>query len=311
MNTMSDTLDPALGWLSLIDGETWTAEESNALQSRLWMLLEKQIQRKTQGDSTSMRVEDAAELMESITFTLGVHLQTNVLPSRALLSGDLNTLFSAAQDTVLRFAKEARHLYDIALRTVRPLASRSLRDTLRGLGVFFAAYDARLYAQHIPAEIDYQLCHPVPETLQGVCYIREYLQRMLIENGLIVRFDPRRVMALLRRTCPDYGELLVNLYEPVAANVIGLSLLGGGETLLEILSTQGEQLRDMLSRGTPQQARAMLQTAARDACHHLSITHPAAERYLAEAAVALYPRISASSEGFRGVFSVLAGQALE
>ena len=76
MNTMSDTLDPALGWLSLVDGEPWTAEESNALQSRLWMLLEKQIQRKTQGDSTSMRVEDAAELMESITFTLGRAIST-------------------------------------------------------------------------------------------------------------------------------------------------------------------------------------------------------------------------------------------
>jgi len=245
---MNDATDPALGWLSLIDGEPWTAKESDTLQSRLWSLLEKQINRKTQGDSTSLRVEEVADLMESITFTLATHLRENGLPNRTLLTGNINSLFSAAQKTLLRILDETRQLYELALRTVIPLRSRSLRDTVRGMRAFFETYDVRLLAQHIPAEIDYQLCRPVPDSMLGVCYIREYLHRLLIENELIIRFDPRRVVALLRRSCPDYGELLVNLYEPVAANVIGLSLLGGGETLLEILSMQGEQIRDLLAR---------------------------------------------------------------
>lgn len=308
MNTMIEDIDPALGWLSLTDGEPWTAEESDMLESRLWTLLEKQIKRKTQGDSTSLRVEEVAALMESVTFTLATHLQANGLPSRTLLTGNIDALFGAAQGSLLRFFSEAKQLYGLALRTVIPLRSRSLRDTLRGIGAFFQAYDTRLYAHLIPAEIDYQLCHPVPESMLGVCYIREYLQRLLIENDLISRFDPLRVMALLRRTCPDYGELLVNLYEPVAANAIGLSLLGGGETLLEILSTQGEQIRDLLSRNTPHDAHALLQVATSEACRHLSITAPASKRYLTEAAEALYPRIIASSESYRGAFSVITQQ---
>ena len=90
-------------------------------------------------------------------------------------------------------------------------------------------YDARLAAHCIPAEIDYPLCEPIPDTPAGVCYIRRYLTRLCLENELLIRFSPDRVLRLLTRSCPDYRNAPVNLYEPVAACVTGLALLGGGD----------------------------------------------------------------------------------
>jgi len=284
--------------------EAWSEADSQTLQQRMWQLLERLIRQKTQGDSTSLRYEDAAELMESAMFTLQTHLTENNLPQSLLLTADMNALFRAAQSTLLQMVEASRALYGSALQAVETLGSRSLRDTLTGIGGFFSMYDARLYAHRIPADIDYQLCHPIPDSVAGVCYIREYLRRLLIENEMVTRFDRARAIALLRRVNPLYGELLVNLYEPIAADVVGLSLLGGGETLLEVLPAQATAIYERLNRLSPTVARAELRTAAAEGCARLGIAAPESLQYLGLTAEALYPRIMAAPQSAYGVFSV-------
>ncbi len=275
------------------------------LQGRLMPLLERQMRLKTQGDSASMPEEEAAELMESVVFTLRFGLDARGLPDRALLTEDLTPLFKEAQKAVMDCAAETEEIYRKALVEVRTWGSRALSDTLAGIGGSLRAYDARLYAHRVPGMIDYPLCLPVPEALRGITYLREYLRRLLIENGLLRRFAPVRVTALLSRACAEYRELIVNLYEPVAANVVGLSVLGGGETLLEVTAAQARRIAGQLSPLSPPAARALLCAAARSACRRLALSHPGACEYLAEAAAALYPRIAADPSAVLGVFSVI------
>ncbi len=270
---------------------------------RLLNLLAEQMRRRTQGDSASMRVEEAAELMDSIRYTLECHLQTVRLSPAAALAADPRALFADAQRALLHTLSETRKLYDEALASVRPLGSQSLLGTLRGLGVFFARYDARLYAHHIPADMDYPLCLPVPDHPAGVWWVRAYLLRLLAENALLTRLDAARVTRLLGRVCPDFDQLPVNLYEPVAFNVTGLALLGGGETLLELTPAQAEQIRAMLTALPPEAAKAELTRAARRACARLGLPAEADARHLALAAHAMLPRLHASPAAARGVFA--------
>ena len=303
MNTilMSDLVQPADGLLALSGEEPWSETESSLLEQKLWLLLQRQFQLKTQGDSTSLRIEDTAELIESIRFTLQFHLRVRHLPSRTLLAGDIQPLFREAQASVHACLESAKRMYDFAVQEVLTLGSLSLRDTLQGIGKCFFSYDERLYAHLIPADIDYQLCQPIPQELLGVAYLHEYLQRLLTENALVTRFDPRRVIALLSRVSTDYGALLINLYEPVAANVVGLSLLGGGETLLEMTAEQGDSVAHLLRNLTPEEAVARITAAADDACRRLSVTDGFAKRYLAD--TAMLPRLAAAPEAARGVFA--------
>jgi len=301
---MTESFDSSLAHVSPAKEAPWTDEESAELEMRLYGLLQSQFRSKTQGDSGSMRVEEVAELMASIRFTLFLYLRLQGLPRRALLSKNLPAIFRAAQGIVLQQVEETKSIYQRACREVQPFGSRSLRDTLRGIGGFFSGYDARLYAHQIPGDIDYQLCHPVPDSVQGVTFIREYLNRLLMENQLITRLNPDRVRALLIRACADYRDLLVNLYEPVAACVIGHALLGGGETLLALLPEQGRQIAEQLASCAPAVAKGMLRKAASAACARLDILEPAAIRYLSEASEALYARIVASTTGYIGVFSI-------
>jgi hypothetical protein len=291
---------------ALAPDATLTDEEAAALQIRLMPLLAGQMKKKTQGDSASMREEEAAELLASVEYTLRCQLTADRLLERALLTDDLPALFAAGQKTVLDLLAKAKALYDALLPQMRLYGSRSLADTLRGIGGFFARYDARLYAHQIPADIDYQLCIPVPDEPAGVLWVLAYLTRLGIENALLARMDEARVVRLLRRVHPDYGALLINLYEPVAACVIGGALLGTGETLLEISPAQGERIRESIGGMPREAALRTLEAAARAACARLGLIGEAEQAYLAAAARALLPRLTASAEAYRGVFAVKA-----
>lgn len=280
-----------------------TSAEQEALQARLWTLLAKQVRLQTQGDRSSVREEEAAELLKSLLFSLRFQLENEGQSMRTLLTADLPALLKRAQHALQIEVQTAQTLYTVALRSVAAFGSRALRDTLAGIGPFFKQYDLRLHAHAIPASIDYPLCTPVPETLQGVLYIRTYLQRLLTENKLVTRFAPDRVEALLYRTSPEYRELLQNLYEPVAANAIGLSLLGGGETLLEITPEQAARVHRELAALPQAEANARLAAAAQAACERLRLTDAESAAYLKQAALALLPRLLLSEESAAGVFS--------
>ena len=288
----------------MLGGDTLTPEEETHLHARLWSLLAAQAKRKTQGDSSSLRIEDAQELLQSIQYTLSVHLQAQAFPVRKLLTENLFPIFQAAQKTLFAQVETTHRLYLAALSQVKTFDNRSLADTLAGIGQFFKLYDYRLYAHEIPADIDYQLCQPVPETYLGVSYIHEYLMRLLIENAMITRFDSVRVSALLARACPDHRDLLINLYEPVTANVLGQALIQGGLTLLEVTPTEAMRIQALFTQSDAAKANAMLRTASDVACNRLAITDVLSRQYHARTALSLYPRILASSSSAYGVFCV-------
>lgn len=270
---------------------------------RLLLLLAEQMRRRTQGDSASVRVEEAAELMESIRYTLAFYVQTQRLSPADALVEEPRAQFARAQRKLLDVLAQTRRLYDAALAAVQPLGSQSLQGTLRGLGVFFTCYDARLYAHRIHADMDYPLCLPVPDAPAGVLWVQTYLLRLLTENALLTRLEPARVARLMARVCPEYRTLPINLYEPVAFNATGLALLGGGETLAELTLAQAEHVRDMLTALPREAAQAQLTLAARRACLRLGLATEADARYLALAAQAMLPRLHASPAAVRGVFA--------
>ncbi|HPF87521.1 MAG TPA: DUF6179 domain-containing protein [Candidatus Limiplasma sp.] len=280
-----------------------TPEEEAQMQARLWMLLEKQVRLQTQGDHSSLREETAAELLQSLLFSLRVDLARNGLPMRTLLTADLTDMLKQAQHILQAEVNTAGTLYAIALRSVNTFHSCSLTDTLAGIGQFFKRYDVRLHAHDIPVSIDYPLCRPVPETLQGVLYIRAWLERLLTETRLLACFAPELVEALERRASPDYRELPQNLYEPVAANAVGLALADGTIERLEITYAQAAQIHRQITAQDDAAGRETLTAAAHTACRRLSLTDTASLPYLSYAARTLYPRLALSAQSAAGMFA--------
>ena len=185
-----------------------------------------------------------------------------------------------------------------------PIKNRSMMDTLGGIGTFWKRYNPRLFSHQIPGDIDYQLSIPVSEQLCGIDYVNCYLEHLAIENGFLCLFSKQALLPVLNSFCPDYNELLVNLYEPVAANALGCVLLGREVLGLKIPPEGDAALQACFSGKPTDEIKQMLCRAAHVLSEQLDMQSVPAKEYLQAYAERLVPRISAvrTPDGFRGIF---------
>lgn len=184
------------------------------------------------------------------------------------------------------------------------LESVALKDTLESLQDFRVRYEPRFFAHEIPADIDYPLCLPVGEELRGVDYVAAYLERLLVECRFLQPFDLSRCRALLHSVHPDYGELILNLFEPIAANALGCALAGCDVRSLQLDDGAREHLDAELHALDQSQLLRRLQQAAELVCAQLGQDDAAVRAYLDALAQSLRPRIACALRrgGMEGVF---------
>ena len=285
-----------------------TEEEALAYQTRLWQLLARQAERYTMGKSTSLRRETAQALLTSICLSLEAYFREQGLPPNTLLRSDPEMLLRAAEGTVRRQVKRSQLLYCRACRCVLQEENLSLRETLGSIAAFFRAYDPRFFAGELPCDIDYQLCRPVDESLQGVWYLRAWLEQLVTEDAFLSWFDPAAVRRLLAAVCPEgHRELLVNLYEPVAAGALGLTLTEGPLDGLSQTRRGWAQLTALLETPDLEKRRWTLEQAGKRLARRLELGQQGTACLL-EYARDLLPRIGAvleSGTDWQALFPIL------
>ena len=254
------------------------------------------------GDSTSVPVETAQELLRSLVYTLRLALPAEGLPERALLTVELTGLLRRGQTVLQEKTEQARALWAKACLTAPPIENLCYRDTLTGLGRFFGRYDLWYFAHRVPCAIDYPLCIPVSEELQGVSYVGEWLRCLLLENWFLGRFPAENVTALLERSCRDYRELPLNLCEQPLINALGLAALGRPVFPLSFSAEERARLAETL-RGSDDLGAA-LKAAARAVSAQLAPCPPGAAAYLEAVGLLLRPRLETAlrTDGLCGVF---------
>ena len=259
-------------------------------QAKLWELLRLQTGRYTSGQSTSVRTDTTQALLRSICFSLDQLHQAQ--PERDLLREPPDALLREAAETVRRQTARAQLQYRRACRCLYQEESLSLWETLRGISGFFHDYDSQFFAAEMPCDIDYQLAHPVPDSFVGVAWLRDYLDRLLTEDTVLRRFRPDAVRRVLAASCPDYRELLVNLYEPVATAALGVTMAEGDLFALDITAAGQVTLTAQLAPLTASARRLALERAGETLARRLELPAGAVV-YLGETALALAPRVEA------------------
>lgn len=279
----------------------------------LWELLSRRTSLYTMGESSSVPESIAQRLLASVCFTLGIDREEpDPAAIRRLLAQGIDTAFGEGMAFVVeRKAKRIGGLWEQVALTTPLLESVALKDTLESLREFPARYDYRSFAHEIPSDIDYPLAHPVSESVLGVDYVTEYLERLLIENDFMQRFDLGLCKALLRAVHPAYRELLINLYEPIAVNAVGLALAGVGD-VRRLRATDEDRARivDAVGGRSASGCSHLLEKAAAAVCESLGIEDERSRSYLARTAAGVRPRLMRFSKqgdvpaggGLAGVF---------
>ena len=278
----------------LLPPDTLSDEEWAIVQAKFWQFLGRQTRLYTADDSSSIPVETAEELLSSICFILDAYIKATGSASNLLSTEKLDILFEGGLKVVEARIEYGKSLWQTACLSAPEVENISYRDTLRNIGLFWKRYDYRFFAHQIPCDIDYQLCHPVPERSQGIVYINEYLRRIIVENSILYLYSRDLTIQLLKRYCSDYKGLLINLCEPVIVNAVGLALIGMSPFSLQISNSDRFKLEELFERLSDSKARAALMTAAKSFCNEARITDRFTCEYVTNTAIDLYPRIAAA-----------------
>lgn len=240
--------------------ESQLALAASERPEELYALLEERIRRFTMGDSTSLPVDTARRLLESILYCLDLNRR---FPSRDVpQDAPLKARWQAGVVQAKRLAARAKLLLRQAQSTPPPLINTAYGDTLAALPAFFSAYDADFFAQEIPCSFDYPLCQPVSDSRLGAEYILDYLRRLLAENALLRALPQDALSALYAGYYIDYTDLLVNLYLPAAEMATLCALAKKPVTVLALSKEELSAVGALLSSKSEREARGAIDCAA-------------------------------------------------
>lgn len=282
-NELIPTLEESMGLDSV------SHVDRNRLQNELWMFLGRKTLHYTMGDSASVPVEKAEELMRSIVYLMRLGLSFSAEASLERNSvEELHALGTQAAQQKIALAKD---LFAKVRASQADIDNLAYHHSLEEISLFFQRYDITFLAHDIPCMIDYPLVFS-PEGLEGITYIMEYLTRLSREAVFLNNFSPWNVRLLLQAYSRDYRQDIINLYEPVAVNAIGLVALNKDPLGLHISTKDCAQLKELFLQRTQEERADIILKAADSLTKTLNLSADA-DRYVKEYALELSFRLNA------------------
>ena len=280
----------------------FTASQAAAVETRLWGLLQRQVQHYTMAESSSVPIEVAQELLKGVNDLIGQGLYGEKDPQEQLLRGDLDQVIQRGLERVNQQVQEGLKLYQYVCAHPPVVTNRAYRETAANILAFFHTYQPQFMPHMIGCTIDYQLFLPVREGLEGIRFLNGYLTHLAAENRLLNCFDRGAVECVLNAASPDYEDLLLNLYQPVFQNALGRCLLGRDVLELSITAEERAELHRRLSPLSSNGLRRVVEQGAWALAQTFRM--PALAGYLYQSAGEVLPRLQVALEhdSLAGIF---------
>lgn len=245
-------------------------------------LLAKQTERYNSGDSSSIRVEEAQNLLASIMFTIGVWLKTYPTPDEAVAAvqkDGIYALYQNGRERIDQLLKSTKMLHSSIIGNLVQTKNVFYRSTIvDGIEGFFKRYYPEFAAQEIHITADYPVHHQM-ERLLGIEFIQKYLECINYENLFCAQFSAEDVHHLLCGYDEHYEQLLFNIYEPVLSAAIGCILSGRDVHRLEMAPSSIKILGDLFRGKTRTKIVEILMEAIGQLSMLLELTEPL-KRYI-------------------------------
>ena len=245
-------------------------------------LLAKKTEEYNSGDSSSIRIEAAQNLLASIMFTIGVWLKTYPNPDDAVAAvqkDGIDALYHYGRERIDRLIKSTKMLHSSIIRNLVQTENVYYRSTIvDGIKGFFKLYYPEFAAQEIHITADYPVYHPM-ERLLGIEFIQKYLECIYYENLFCAQFLAEDLHHLLCGYDEHYEQLLFNIYEPVLSASIGCILSGGDIRRLEMAPSSLKILSDLFCGKTRTEIEEMLMEAVGQLSELMELIEPL-KRYL-------------------------------
>lgn len=258
-------------------------EEQQRRMGEFYILLGKQVKsyhkHRHMGDNTSIPVELARELMESMEYTV----EQVGGPAAARNTEEALKL---GQELLESKVEKAKSLLDLVTATAPAWQTECRWDALRCLRTFLTSYDPLHLAHRGPEDLFYPILAPVPEGIMGIDGCLFYLNVLWLENQIMAAFDDGALEQLWSRLPTD----TLNQCEQVVLNGIGKATLYDRGDDLIFTEAERIELNAILS---VQPTEETVHHAALRLCRRLDLSENASA-YLRTAAMQMLPRLEAA-----------------
>ncbi len=258
-----------------------TRQEVYNIQVGLMRVLEDLIRRYTQGESSSVTAETAESIMASLIYAVDAYTLRFANPDQAvteLKTGDIRKIYEKGIEVVRQCYEETKKLYQEIKKNKLDVPLEPYNMSIdESLPVFLEKYSIVFDAHNTMASIDYPLAID-DMRLQGVFYIRQYLERLQMETRfchLFSRHDMLELLSNYGKVCRfDYRIELFNIFELVLNNAVFSILSGGAANHIKISSCQYNQLNRMFTRLNASQIASVIHKAMDRLQHDLKTDPP-------------------------------------
>lgn len=246
-----------------------TDTEFRKLQNGLLILLAEQTDKWNKGESSSIPVERAQDMMNSILFVISLQLKTYATPEQAveiLKQESLQQLHEEGLAICKRKLTLSRQLQNRMKAKLLNTPNVYYRSTIvDGINGFFKLYQPQFAAHEIHITADYPAYLGRPNR-NGIEFIEEYLRYLEAENTFCMCFAPKRIHFLLSGLTKDYPSIPMNLFEPVLVAALGLILLEREYEALQPTKADQEELERKLQGLTKWELQDCLRKASLRLC---------------------------------------------
>lgn len=261
------------------------ATQDNFL-TQIMILLAELMHKYTYGESSSLKVETTQRFLLSILYAVDSLIISIPDPGDALellASTDLKEIYKKGLEQLEDRVEDSQQLYMDIRKNKLPIKNEAYHDTIdEALSEFFRSYDVLFGAQETMCSIDYPLLFD-DMNIQGIDYIKQYLERLQLENQFCRLFAQEDIDQLLsdygRVYRINYSEALINIFEVILNNAIFSVLSGNVSSQLKISSTQLGFLRQFADLDG-QLCSSLISAAIEKLILDLQIYDPLAKEYI-------------------------------
>lgn len=245
--------------------------------------LKVQLKYYTKDESSSVMVEVAESLLQGIDYTIGVYLKTfdNIdLIIEQLKNTSLLDMLKNGNNLTKRKIVESKKLLDKIQKNKLKVDNYSYNDTIDyGIPLFFKKYDDFFAANETPGSIDYQL-YLDNMNYAGIEYIENYLKTLSLENEFCSYFDMGNINELLKGYDKKCEFLLINIFEIVLVNSLGLIICDKPLKNLDINNMDRHKIKDRLYKLSLEELQEVLLKCANKCCRILDVKNEILVNYI-------------------------------
>lgn len=254
------------------------------LQAQLLQLLDERIYKYNGHDSSSIRKEIMEDISNSNIYTISIYLKTFRNPDEAIQSIKKQGIMTAYQ--------EGRKKIDKMLNIIRVMHIKVKQNKLNiqndtynntligGIQGFLKIYNPDFKAQDMKITADYPLYNNLIGKLDGVEFIKEYLNSIYLENTFCKKFSEEKIEYLLYGYSHDYQELIINIFEIVLLEAIACKLVKRNIQDLTISTSELNEIYLMFEDKDKVEIENIINEIYNEICNELLLDNEELQRYI-------------------------------